>query len=73
MVRVAEEVVAHALHLRRRPQDPHVMAIEQWSVSDGPFEPGSIDDERLDRGLIPLRRRRPARGSVATLSLDEEV
>jgi hypothetical protein len=40
---------------------------ERWQFSYGPIELGTVDDNHLDRGLVPLRRRR-RRGSIAKLS-----
>jgi transposase InsO family protein len=44
----------------------------RWEVSYGPIELGTIDDDRPERGLIRSRPRRP-RGSIAKLSLDQQV
>lgn len=62
--------ISHALALETAALSP--CGRGRWSVSYGPIELGSIDDERLDRGLVPLRRRR-RRGTVENVSLDEEV
>ena len=42
----------------------------RWEVSYGPIALGTIDDERLERGLLRPRRQR---GSIEKLSLDQEV
>jgi hypothetical protein len=62
--------ISHALALKTVALSPSGRG--RWSVSYGPIELGSIDDERLERGLIPLRRRR-RRGSVENVALDQEV
>jgi putative transposase len=44
----------------------------RWQISYGPIELGTIDDNRIERGLIRSRQHRH-RGSIAKLSLDQEV
>src|SRR5262249_40658368 len=62
--------ISHALALETVALSPAGRG--RWGISYGPIELGSIDDERLDRGLIRLRRRR-RQGSIEKLSLDQEV
>jgi transposase InsO family protein len=66
----------------RRIHISHALALEsvalapsgrgRWEVSYGPIDLGTIDDDRLERGLI-LHRRRSRRGPIERISLDREV
>lgn len=60
--------ISHALALESVALFP--LAGRRWQVSYGPIELGTIDDDRLDRGLIRSRRRRR---SIENVSLDQEV
>jgi putative transposase len=62
--------ISHALALESVALFPHDGG--RWEVSYGPIELGVIEDDRIERGLIPSRRRRRS-GSISDLSLDQEA
>jgi transposase InsO family protein len=62
--------ISHALALEDVALSPD--GDSTWAVAYGPIELGTIDDERPERGLVTVRRRR-SRGTVENVAIEGNV